>query len=297
MGTSSLLYIYAEVVKYYLQFLSSMVGMLSQDELYEFTGPVNESVQLSRTAVKRIFEENITYSPMEMDYKVKICRNDFRRFTESLMLPKNTSVRCLTNYCTWLQTFLDLLLALEYRATVESMSYFWRILDLDRTGRLSPSNIKFFYAGNVLSYRVECCVLLYSADCCAVPLFLADIVLSFYDHSCSLIYLSHLASPITRHIRELEVDRIRGSFSGQCSGWDLWHTRLQRWKVQLKQPPPHSHFYARSVLSPKTTSHSLPVAIQGPNIPRPCELGSGAHRDLHAPRRQRFLAVWQQVSE
>lgn len=46
--------------------------MLSQDELYEFTGPVNESVQLSRTAVRRIFEENITYSPMEMDYKVRI---------------------------------------------------------------------------------------------------------------------------------------------------------------------------------------------------------------------------------
>ena len=39
------------------------------------------------------------------------------------------------------------MLALEYRATVESMSYFWRILDLDRQGRLSPASIKFFYAG------------------------------------------------------------------------------------------------------------------------------------------------------
>jgi hypothetical protein len=36
---------------------------------------------------------------------------------------------------------------LEYRATVESMCYFWRILDLDKQGRLSPANIKFFYAG------------------------------------------------------------------------------------------------------------------------------------------------------
>ena len=45
--------------------------MLSQEELLAFTGPPNESVQLSRTAVRRIFEENINYSPMEMDYKVR----------------------------------------------------------------------------------------------------------------------------------------------------------------------------------------------------------------------------------
>lgn len=44
--------------------------MLTQEELLAFTGPPNESVQLSRTAVRRIFEENINYSPMEMDYKV-----------------------------------------------------------------------------------------------------------------------------------------------------------------------------------------------------------------------------------
>lgn len=45
--------------------------MLSQDELLIFTGPPGENVQLTRTAVRRIFEENITYKPMDMDYKVK----------------------------------------------------------------------------------------------------------------------------------------------------------------------------------------------------------------------------------
>ena len=45
-------------------------GMLSQEELLMFTGPPGENVQLTRAAVKRIFEENITYKPMEMDYKV-----------------------------------------------------------------------------------------------------------------------------------------------------------------------------------------------------------------------------------
>jgi hypothetical protein len=50
--------------------LPAIIGMLTQEELLAFTGPPNESVQLSRTAVRRIFEENINYSPMEMDYKV-----------------------------------------------------------------------------------------------------------------------------------------------------------------------------------------------------------------------------------
>ena len=46
-------------------------GMLSQEELLMFTGPPGENVQLTRAAVKRIFEENITYKPMDMDYKVR----------------------------------------------------------------------------------------------------------------------------------------------------------------------------------------------------------------------------------
>ena len=45
--------------------------MLSQEELLMFTGPPGENVQLTRAAVKRIFEENITYKPMDMDYKVR----------------------------------------------------------------------------------------------------------------------------------------------------------------------------------------------------------------------------------
>ena len=57
-------------------------------------------------------QENITYQPMEMDYK----------------------------------TFLDLYLALEYKSTIEAMSYFWRVLDIDKCGRLTPSAIKYFYS-------------------------------------------------------------------------------------------------------------------------------------------------------
>jgi serine/threonine-protein phosphatase 2A regulatory subunit B'' len=100
------------VFSIYVELDKDQNGMLSQEELLAFTGLSNESVQLSSTAVKTLFVENITYQPMEMDYKA----------------------------------FLDLLLALEYPATVESMSYFWRVLDLDKSGRLTPAAIRFFYA-------------------------------------------------------------------------------------------------------------------------------------------------------
>lgn len=75
--------------------------MLSQDELYEFTGPVNESVQLSRTAVRRIFEENITYSPMEMDYKVRITSTNSQEIpptTIFLRLSSSSSGNSLTQH-------------------------------------------------------------------------------------------------------------------------------------------------------------------------------------------------------
>ena len=96
--------------------------MLSVDELLAFTGtPVKESVQLTRLALERIFQENVTYQPMEMDYKL----------------------------------FLDLVLALENKHSVESLAYFWRILDLDKTGRISPSTITYFYTDVYESLRAS----------------------------------------------------------------------------------------------------------------------------------------------
>jgi hypothetical protein len=85
--------------------------MLSQEELLAFSGTPGELLQLTQTAVRRLFEEYITYRPMEMDYR----------------------------------TFLDLVLALENKLTVESMSYFFRILDIDKCGRLTPASIRYFY--------------------------------------------------------------------------------------------------------------------------------------------------------
>ena len=45
-------------------------GTLSQEELFQFCGVrESESVQLSRTVIRRIFEEYISYQPVELDYK------------------------------------------------------------------------------------------------------------------------------------------------------------------------------------------------------------------------------------
>ena len=99
------------VFSLYVELDKDQNGMISQEELLAFTGPPNEQVQLSRTAIQRIFEENITYQPMVMDYK----------------------------------TFLDLYLALEYKSTIEAITYFWRVLDIDKCGRLTPTAIKYFY--------------------------------------------------------------------------------------------------------------------------------------------------------
>ena len=88
-------------------------GCLSVCEMLQFSGTPDEPAQLTRVALERIFEANITHSELEMDYKA----------------------------------FLDLCLAIENKTTVESMAYFWRALDLDHTGRLSPETITLFYRG------------------------------------------------------------------------------------------------------------------------------------------------------
>ena len=87
-------------------------GTLSQEELFQFGGiRESESVQLSHTVIRRIFEENISYQPVELDYK----------------------------------GFIDLVIALDNKRSKESMAYFWRLLDVNKTGRLGPEIISLFY--------------------------------------------------------------------------------------------------------------------------------------------------------
>ena len=87
-------------------------GTLSQDELFQFCGVrESESVQLSRTVIRRIFEEYISYQPSELDYKA----------------------------------FVDLVIALDNKRCPESMAYFWRLLDVNKTGRLGQETINLFY--------------------------------------------------------------------------------------------------------------------------------------------------------
>ena len=103
-------------LKLYSTFLDldvSKSGVLTVEEMLQFAGTPDEPAQLTRVALERIFEANVLYSPLEMDFKA----------------------------------FLDLCLAIENKNTTESLTYFWRAIDMDKTGRLGPSTIEFFYRG------------------------------------------------------------------------------------------------------------------------------------------------------
>jgi hypothetical protein len=90
------------------------VGMLSFDEIKCFTGfpSMPEQIQFTDTAWKHFLEEYVSYQPFELDYK----------------------------------GFVNLVLAVENLATPESINYFWRVLDIDKSGRLTVAKIKHFYS-------------------------------------------------------------------------------------------------------------------------------------------------------
>jgi len=97
----------------FLDLDQSKTGVLTVEEMLQFAGTPDEPAQLTRVALERIFEANVLYSPLEMDFKA----------------------------------FLDLCLAIENKNTHESLTYFWRAIDIDKSGRLGPSTIEFFYRG------------------------------------------------------------------------------------------------------------------------------------------------------
>jgi Ca2+-binding EF-hand superfamily protein len=88
-------------------------GTLSMEELYQFTG-INDgdNFQLSKCVIKRILEESVTWQPAELDFK----------------------------------GFLNLVLALENKTTTESLNYWWRMINISPTGRLSSEVIIYFYS-------------------------------------------------------------------------------------------------------------------------------------------------------
>lgn len=97
--------------------------MLSLEELKAFSGfasaaDINQQngqhiqQQFTKTALIRLFEEYIIFQPCEMDYK----------------------------------GFVNFLIAVEYIALHKAaLHYFWRLIDYDRSNRLTPAKIKFFY--------------------------------------------------------------------------------------------------------------------------------------------------------
>lgn len=95
------------VYGHYLNLDKDHNGMLSKSELLMYG-----TGTLTSVFIDRIFEECLTYDG-EMDYK----------------------------------TYLDFVLALENRHKPQSIHYFFRILDIDHQGYLTPMNLWFFFKG------------------------------------------------------------------------------------------------------------------------------------------------------
>ena len=108
----------------YLSLDTDSNGTLSAEELHNFSGvDPADSVRFTHAAIQRLLEETVAYSPVEMDFK----------------------------------GFLDLVLALQNKGAAQSVSYFWNAINVDKSGRLSPSNITYFYKEVHTSLREHGC--------------------------------------------------------------------------------------------------------------------------------------------
>lgn len=85
--------------------------MLNADELAEFSGTNSEPSTLTFTCCKRILETHVTNETRELDFV----------------------------------GFLNLVLALENKTSLPSLEYFWKIFNVDLSGRLTAQTIDHFY--------------------------------------------------------------------------------------------------------------------------------------------------------
>jgi len=97
-----------------LEELKAFSGFSSVADVNQHDGASHQQIQqqFTHTALTRLFEEYIIFQPCEMDYK----------------------------------GFVNFLIAAEnIAAHKEALHYFWRLIDFDRSNRLTAEKIKFFY--------------------------------------------------------------------------------------------------------------------------------------------------------
>lgn len=110
------------IARVYNQFLDLDAdgdGVLSKAEFIKYGGSKVRPVQLTSVAVDRIFEESFSAAT-----------------TGSGRLQVTIDFKA----------FLDFILAIENAQTVQSICYFFRLLDINRSGRVSATDIAFFYS-------------------------------------------------------------------------------------------------------------------------------------------------------
>ena len=105
-------------------------GMLSKTEFLHFRGPRGDT-RLTKSFVDRVFAEIITYPtenpPLSGHFEPEM---DFK-------------------------TYLDVVLAFENVDQPQALSYFWRLLDVQKTGSLDSFAINFFFRDVIARLREE----------------------------------------------------------------------------------------------------------------------------------------------
>lgn len=98
---------------HYLLLVTIDTGTLSVEEMLAFTGTSLEPAQFTRAACERIIQTHMSNSAItnELDYV----------------------------------GFINLVLAIEHKSTLASLQYFWKVLDVFDTGRLTADGIQYFY--------------------------------------------------------------------------------------------------------------------------------------------------------
>mmetsp|Transcript_29374 Transcript_29374/g.94761 ORF Transcript_29374/g.94761 Transcript_29374/m.94761 type:complete len:173 (-) Transcript_29374:277-795(-) len=93
--------------------------MLSKSEFLAFRGPRGDT-RLTRAFVDRVFAEIITYPAVD---------------------PQTGRVEAEMDF----KTYLDVVLAFDNVDQPQALSYFWRLLDVQKAGALEPFAINFFF--------------------------------------------------------------------------------------------------------------------------------------------------------
>ena len=155
----------------YLELDTDQNGMLSRDELLAYSGS-KQPMRLTKAFVWRIFEEIPTYrvasppgstdnvnntsSINNSDPEATVDGSDTAHLNADhvdLTAGSTANTAAVRKGEMDYKTFLDFVLAMENKHTPQALRYFWRLLDVQRRGKLGRFAINYFFRDVVTKLR------------------------------------------------------------------------------------------------------------------------------------------------